>query len=533
MPSESDKSPIKYCRIYQFLEKVHPDFAEVISALCLESALTAPKQLTGTTFLLPSKNTRDLLIKLRDTEPDRVEQIILALAIPEFIPNAGAIAERLNLKKQPIGCRLRKCLDFKVENGVGRVNCFKILGKNGEPDVGSKKFVAVRAVSEFQPLASKAGRLAILELTEDGIPVVDEVSYTPPDNVKIGGGKPAARPQLRLAFAISAEREYLVCIERGKCYPRHPILAKLVSLLNFLDITDSVVYDRACKILDYSPEVSFYLVLEPYKRCDEKDYIVPSALIHKWNNCEVFRDAVAEYKIHCEHGASLANCDGIKGKEAVEAKVKNYRADAIQFPGKRVADQINGIYAKVYGVDGEKRLWQDQFRHLFSAKFRHLCDYASHDGPDNTKIRLSRIIDEIRLSWPGNRYAEENILKGLKTWMYANHIYAGILRFVGSSDFLYSPCCAVPDAVADIIPPNSRICWDRNPQEYRRLEDFKSTKNEYGLPDDVIRSLEIYMKRNQGKLPEALVKIPVKEEVPSALVAKYGSVVSVPNVASV
>lgn len=459
---------VKYCRIYQWIEKHDPELAECIRDLCMEGALSPYKGINGITFLMPDKGSalRNNIIKYtysnkEGADADMAIKLIESLIIIDIIPDTKSF-EVAHKKSISIGNRLR----FKLE--ITDVKNNTVLFKNG---------LKIEPVTSFNLIARKEYgtnnklNLAVWKII-DGEPPLDGAKHEPPRFTgKSGAGEECAclltpitklSDNVRTECAIKVEEDYLVSINGSSTHTNNPYLAFVLKLLSYLHDKRRDTYVRIKPILDIDPIITFYILLEPYK--SEGAYLIPreelsdEVLKHILDTANDYKDASDEYKRFLAQRIEMPNVKIFSHTLEVINGVHIIRNDLLNnvivkellqrildvYSGLEHSNCINGISPILpdslfqhYNTNHNKRLWQDEYRFLLGECIRSL-----KIEPDrHNKINIfNNIRNKLKGDVPGNNYSQE-----LTIMNNTNYLLTACLKdrrkilqyFITSSDFLF------------------------------------------------------------------------------------------------
>ncbi|MDE2097762.1 MAG: hypothetical protein KGL39_10975 [Patescibacteria group bacterium] len=426
-------------RILQWIELKDPELAGVIRDNCMDGALVPGKDSMGVTFMFPedAKTRKAIVDKAYSEEAEDVIGIVRALIIPDAIKSVA------DWKARPVGS-----VDgvlYKVKSASGAT----VILEGDGGDVKLERADDFRA--RDQPRESDQ-RLAVWRLVSGRLPLRGEEYKRPRRVEKVEA--PPARPSDRLGRRLCAEKveaDFCLAMERDRARTCNPFLSKVAGLLMFLRKQHPELLASLLPLLDWSPEISFYLLLEPFKTAG--DPLIPDNVLFGssgWNG-SVSLDPIVDFK-------GFLNAE-TKGSASVRNAVELEREHINRNPGKfTVPKALVAAYvamlsknavgsltpvlpedtAKKLGAPHHgKKIWQDELRFVLSAKFMDLYRAPRFDRRDFEKI--TRCVRDR----PGNRYdkAESTLLliaeDTLKSDVAPNANYGLLVKFINSTAFLY------------------------------------------------------------------------------------------------
>lgn len=504
----SSKKPhmAKQCRIYQWIEDQDPKFAEAITDLCLEGALSPTGNNPGVTFLYPKDDAyrEEIINKTYTKQADEAERMIEALILPDVFINAT------DFKSKPVGNRMRRQYEFETIEGKK----VKIAG------------MELEAATGFEPLKKREGRISVWVITK-GRPKEGK-EYTPPKRQRSEhkggayyGGAPA--PSSRASMAIEVETAYDACMREDKCRRHNPYLAKVVSLLNYLKANHQEVFNTVLPMIDLDPGVTFYLLLEPFKTRGE--YLIQDAILFgssAWNGGEVYTNAVEEFKkfFAAQEGTALCCTDraGLMSKiDSIRQQcTKMSQAPAVvtqAYEELATRNTIGGV-GPVYpestkaALQNGKKLWQDEFRFIVANKF---CDIRRQIYEMDGAAAFRKLVSDLRSTWPGNDYkgelhicCEANIQKNVAF----RAEYQQIAKFMNSTDFLYLPVAAeLVGPERGSLDPDDLEVFNRNAVSLKCLEGIiGGMRRAAGVSDRAVEEVRTYV-ATHGHLPPGIADL--------------------------
>lgn len=335
----------------------------------------------------------------------------------------------------------------------------------------------------------------------------------------------------------------------GKILEFDPFLAKMVGLLNFLKLSHEQHYLYVMSIIDRSPFVSYFLIVEPFKT---ENWILPDSILfdneNGWHGAELYKDAVGEWNnhftsilnsgskfnvfskndlVHAERNKAITTILRDKNPFNYFNKLlniyhklnKNNSIGSINdvFPPNPSASTTGGAedeeqVEKVVKEPDESnqkeyiRLWQDQFSFTISSEFNLLMSLL--DIPDRHQ-KMYNFIRKIMISYPGNNYKNECSIMGSNDQIKKMasppvELIWLVKKFINSSDFIriisatHSPSDYVPDNpelnYSSFQKNSENIVNLRNNPDYD--ESFKMIQPK-GIPYYILSQINFYNKQHK------------------------------------
>lgn len=458
---------VKYCRIYQWIEKHDPEFAECIRDLCLEGALSPYKEINGITFLMPDKTSklRENIIKYtysnkEGADADAAIKLIESLIITDLIPDIKAF-ETIKKNNISIGNRLRyRFYITDIKNN-------HVLFKNGLKLEPVTNFNTI-AKKEYSNTSNKLN-LAVWKII-DGEPPMEGDKHELQRKVKGGANdclcliNPLSKlmDNYRAEFAVKIEEDYLNSIKSLSTHTNNQYLAVVLKILSYLHDKKKEAYVRVKPLLDIDPIITFYTLIEPYK--SDGSYIIPKEELNDdvlksiLVNASDHKDAADEYKRFLSQRIDIGNVKIFSNPIDVINAVHFIRNDLLNnvivkellnrilevYMALEKSNCINGISPILpeslfqhYNANHNKRMWQDEYRFLLGECLRSL-----KIEPDiKNKINIfNNIRNKLKEEVPGNDYSQE-----LSIMNNTNYLLTACIKdrkkilqyFITSSDFLF------------------------------------------------------------------------------------------------
>ena len=267
MPTVRGKKKLqKYCRIFQWVEDKNEDLATAIRDLCMEGALSARRG-NGTTFILPTEAViKKICEATYGPNPEEAVALIEGHIIPDIVRTAA---------------------DFNSGQGSRLGIKLEVKSTSGEKVTLAGGAVLVIA-SDFRPLIKD--KIAVWVAESGDVPLTGSpfVKKSPAPATKRGrsvvrGGRPEGDPHAsgskRMDLTIKLETAFKACIQQKLCKSTHnTYLTLMIQLMAHLKDTDESLYSSIGPMLSKSPIVSWYLIVEPYKKPNTGSYMIPDSV---------------------------------------------------------------------------------------------------------------------------------------------------------------------------------------------------------------------------------------------------------------
>lgn len=459
---------VKYCRIYQWIEKHDSEFAECIRDLCLEGALSPHKDINGITFLMPDKGSklRENIIKYtysnkEGADADMAIKLIESLIVTDLIPDIKTF-ETIKKNNISIGNRLR----FRLH--INDIKNNHVLFKNGLKLEPVNTFNTI-AKKEYSTSSNKLN-LAVWRIVE-GEPPIEGDRHEIKRKPKIDGGSdclclinPLSKlvDNYRAEFAILVETEYSNSIKSFTTHTNNQYLSVVIKILTYLHDKKKDAYIRIKPLLDIDPIITFYIILEPYKTegtyLITKEELSDEVLKYILSSTNSYKDASNEYKKFLSQIIDMPNVKIFSNPLDVINSVHMIRNELLNnvlvkellhhiievYMALEKSNCINGINPILpetlfqhYNTNHNKRMWQDEYRFMLGE-----CLKSLKVEPDvKMKINIfNNITNKLKEDIPGNNYSQELVIMN-----DSNYLLTACLKdrkkilqyFITSSDFLF------------------------------------------------------------------------------------------------
>lgn len=522
MASKKKAALHKVCRIFQWIESQDDRLAGVIRDLCMEGALTPGFGSAGVTFLYPKdKAYRDEIVnKAEGDDPDGAVKIIESLIIPDSLQNAS------DFQRRPVGSHSGVLYDVEEASG----DTVKLKGG-----------VTIKKADDFHLLQHKeaAGRmLAVWNVTAGKLPLAG-ASYQRPRRGKGGDGADGGSRRYirggangqRAALAAQTEAEFDSCMRQDGCKTKDPFLAKSVSLLAFLKAKHPDILASVLPVIDYSPVVTFYLLLEPYKTSGA--FMIPDGILFSaadgWNGADIYQDAVGEFKaffdmagqtdaakVFSDHAGVVQASDLLRQQTIIPASNKMALVKAVRdaYDKLEKANSIGGLSpifpaSTLALLGGGKKYWQDEFRFIISEVTKVLYANARASTNMYNPADWQACLSTIRNQLPGNDYVKEPKLLDMvemKSNVAPTADFYELRKFANSTDFLYvpSPGGMVGGYMGSADDPTDDAIYNRNYEARRSLERGRTRRQ--GISPQALTELRMYAMVHGGDLNSLVSK---------------------------
>jgi hypothetical protein len=352
------KNLVKHqCSLYQYLLKKKDsdiDFVGLFDDLCAKFLLNPRRGTPGLTFLYPDKRGRDT-IKSASMGGNEEEALMMlkALAIADYLPNPVNFME----KKDNIPNALNQKIEVKSADNK------KVVLANGAELVPDP---------EFRLRADYPKRLMVYIISKDLVPI--DGPPAEPIRIRVRRGVTGGREAMenREVMARKVQQEYLKQLEEYGYVKKNPMLETVLSFCYWCrwrhrdDFLEYIV-----PILDWCPEISFYLLFEPFSTGDK---VVADSRFDEWQS-----ETMGYYfssnlsNVAADYIASV-NKFIREYRDSREEKEEEVRPALIQDIVNKFAlsDALLGYYHGNY-----KKASQDELRYLLYMMIRDINDNES------------------------------------------------------------------------------------------------------------------------------------------------------------
>lgn len=459
----------KFCSLSVWLLQNDKELLDAITNLCAGGMLRPNSSEFGVAFLYPKdkKYRQEILDKTYSDDAEIALKMIKSLMIPLSLRSAE------DFKRGPVGTRNDVTLD--VEDASGNT-------------VTLKGGISLTQATNFTVLGFN--NISVWNITAGRIPLEGE-PYKKPERkpkakTQVGAGgddvpepvmfmkSPQSIVPIRTEMTYYLEKLFSHCMTKDRCAHYNPYLAKCVSLLNFLEKQYRRVLYSVLAFLDFDPFTTFYILIEPYKTVGE--YLISDEILfgpNGWNGVENYTNAVQEYKRFFNEvpktlAAEFAQEDGqipliFQNQQGVAAAIDSVRQMLTGDPSQlnklvtptqvrksyetmATDNTINGIgpiypAASIRYFQAGQGIHRDETRFIVHNAMEHI--YSGQYDEE----QFHNIIRTLRSNRQGNDYYKEASLSDpqmYKLYVSPNDKFYLFVKFINSSDFLYSP---VPEAM--------------------------------------------------------------------------------------
>lgn len=440
----TDKKMVKYCNIMTFLDDHDSDLGSAINKLCLTRSLQ-PRQ-SGITFLYPAEKSyhKDILEKAYSESPEHAVEMIKSLIIPVALLTAQ------DFKKNSIGSL----------NGVGYT--VKSAGSDGVVLEGSNGDVTLKLNSSFKYLNKKSAgddSIAVWDVVSGRLPLTG-AEYKRASTKKTGKGDKvyeggAISASQRAILAAKVENKFRMCCIRQGDKTYDPYLAKTVGLLDYLNKNHKDLLTKLIPIVDYSPIVTFYLLVEPYKL--KPPYLIPDEVLfgeHGWNCVVPFGDLSLLWQTILNGFFGAGTAKVFSDRASVAQQIDLARQSLIDDQkGIGTVSNVIGKYSSFMSsnsisglspilpdgttalLSASKKLWQDEFRYILYSSFQAVKTGMRGDKEG----AFDKVLEFVQIYCPGNDYDKERRITNPNSFNVPspNGIYNELMCFINSTDFMY------------------------------------------------------------------------------------------------
>ncbi len=475
---------VYFCRIFQWVQKQDPDFADAIKDLCMEGALSNKY---GVTFLYPTdKSYRQKIIdKTYSEDANEAVRMLESLLVPI------ALLSGRDWDKQPVGNKCRVLFKVKVVD-------------SGTVEIEGKEPIVLTLCSEFKKLGNNQN--AVVWLVKKGtLPTSGGELYEMPKlERKAPKGKTGAGDDdniVRILIAMSVEGQFKSCMMADRCKKYNPYIGTMISLLKFLKSKYPDVYKDILPLLDYDPIISFYLIVQPYKTTGK--YFLSDDVLRDWKCTIIYKNAVEDYVGFVREGCVDAGDKVLKFQEELQGKKPQDLIDCVT----KIYNEIDtSIVPNVKSLVPNQLLWQDLFRFVISMAVQNMYLSIKFNPLD-----WDSVVSIIKELWSGNDYVKESMLvDNVEVQKNITMVRIPLLlfvKFINSESFIY-----VCRDYSSVNAKDSQSFGSLNPRD---VTIYKSSLKSYvmlcnnnsemlrsdGLSDRVLRELKQY-KEEYGKLPD-------------------------------
>jgi len=420
----SKKRLQKYGRIIKYIEDYYTDLYEIINNLGIFNSFT-PRKGGGVTFIIPNDSCLEKLMEeTYGSKPENAANILKSMIL------------LVTLKDTSDWDKMRddipNLLDQKLK--VKKISANGVLLENG---------ATLKLDTNFQTMESRQN-MAVWRLIDGEIPLDG-----PPADFKyvksMRKTKTVKREDVnddRIIYARyiehASEREGEVVY-----------LREMVSLLHHLKNHRRDLFDVCQSMLDVSPRISFYLLLEPYYKGE--DPLLPKSVLDKWNlkPHPHFPEAAAFWKKifnnldSRQSDALIYSKNGRKQIRMALSKVRDLLARTATPKSK--LERINAIYNEIEtknSIAGCGPIYTPNVAHIYKNR------PGFKEWQDNIRLILRRyfeeydglFLEEKLAEFTGEDMARESIITGnYESRRMTSTIAMLIDMFIDSDLIFYTP----------------------------------------------------------------------------------------------
>lgn len=464
-----------YEKIIKYLEEEHNTLCTIIKDLGLTRALI-PRKNGGITFLIPHKELLKKIYKLTyEDETDEAIEIVNSLIVLDCLETVAD----WDRKRDDIPNKLKQ----KVP--IDRVNTNGVKLKTG----------AVIKPSDFVPTKDR-NNISVWHLSSGEIGCQNEmsnlkyVSTKKTQSSKYVSNGSIENKRIKLAESMESAFDTTRNTEKYLIY--------MATLLQLVKDEDRSLYNKIRPMIDASPVVSFYILVEPYKGDNGMEYLIPGFIIQKCKN--KLPNALASWKSHFKLNISdemkEAVSDSLSAVEHDDPKkhIKAIRSEYAKFDkGEGLGQYFPSSTMQHYQAYPGLKRWQDSARHVI----RHLFRLDKMERVD----MMGDLFDV---------YNPENFNTLITNFTYYKtagtlEIYQAMTgKFARSDLFMYYP--QKPHVVED---ENTDYYIDYSGHTWETLEDFADKED---MDVSIERQLRMLQESNPEKYQKLIRKYQAKKE---------------------
>lgn len=410
-----NKHPKKFCSIQRWLEKEHPDLAEVVRDLCAVGQLSGRH---GATFLCPDAATRKQIIKVAYSEdPEKAVATLQAHVIPSFAEDAATL-KRLS-DEGALGSRAGTKLSVKSVDG-DKVTITSDDGKHS---------AVVTPDRDFKPLNRE---LSVWNVESGSISSEDNGFKPKTRRAVKGGGDASTVNRAQIAEVLKSQM-----MQHLSGVGPNPYTSAVCALLECAGASAQALGP----LLDYNPITSLYLLLEPSKTsgtCCLSDACVTEfmgKLSAGLTPCS-YEQYLQKMREACGGRCS----DGVRfyldASSAAANELKNHyvcRKEIAKIYQNEMPEFLKTLGIPSEMISPEKKLWQDEIRFSVAAML-------ASGRPLNAES-FTEVIEFMDLH-PGNDFAAEcdltKCITGKELHMAPTGEMTCLTAFIHSTALMYS-----------------------------------------------------------------------------------------------
>lgn len=463
----SDKRKVqKYCRIFNWIQDVDEEFAEVMTNLCVDRIADTNKRIPSITFLMPKGKLRTEIIDLAySNTPEKAVDIIISLVLPYGFTSIEAFN---NVQPNQIGNKLRYVFP-------------KILKPNDKIVNFGDKLVIKPPHPKLVPRDN--AKIYVWDI-ESGQPpnnfnkYVEKQEYVIPEGSRPtrGGAECSIDPLIQLngkPRALFAQTiEQLVRDEIQKIHTKNPYLPVVVLLLQrLLDKQNCQIFLKIRPIIDIDPIITFYILLEPYKL--EGEYLISDDIFNQrlfdaiLKARNMFDDPGEEYRkimnrpidedVAAFNGTKsiIEAVNGIRNKLLNDTESRLLPEEILRvYNTLEEKNEIKSVVSETasivnvlpealvahYQNNHNKRLWQDEYRFIIGECLRTM---KTEPDSEARSIVFNNLCNTLKTDLRGDNYSNELCIMNNSEYPLTACVRDRVRMmqyFVNSPDFLFIGC---------------------------------------------------------------------------------------------
>ncbi|MCK4967687.1 MAG: hypothetical protein KAS12_01415 [Candidatus Aenigmarchaeota archaeon] len=456
-------------------------------------------RVAGITFIHPkAESLRKKIMEMAADDPEMAEKYLKSLILTDRFPSLQDFAN----KKDDIPNRLG--ISVPVD-------------KVGDKSVILKCGIEIKKDDNFHPRDTRDNIFVYTATKGTEFPIEGEASthkYNKPKLVKKIGGNDHF-PTIRSDIIKKVANEYDAKRSSGKLtIEGNPFVVYAASLIDFIYKAQSSItipgidteeikeiFNRLLCLMDPNPEVSFFLMVEPFKRTD---HVIAGVILKEWISTfdhflidESSDSLIQEPKnvyfkyldmatqtmgdrnvIIKNRESERMNFDEAYSKIGTPEKIKTIY-DRFSKTNKYSANGVNVYNDKYFGFMSRLsyKQWTDEVRYHVGRMFRMLDVDLMY-----TRAELDEVLRMIEFIFPGNSYPNEIriVPSKFKNLISPNEeFFTNVVGFIRSHAFIY-----IPRTVSEIrefngikhggcacINPNDGIAFDTDADGLQAVDE--------------------------------------------------------------
>lgn len=354
-------SKARYCSITKYLEKKHKKLYDLLeNDLCLATELRVKRNLSGSTFIIPtSKQVDDLVKKVNNGDYDAPVDVMLCHVLRDYLPTPAAFNAHKDDIPNGHGQKADIVAGNKVTVNGAEIELVKDFQAMSKGPTGKTKLVVYQAKGEMK--TSSSAPKATFKNTR-----IERNADGGKKTKKGGGYRLDGSGDFLLHLRRKVEANYLRSVlsaRNEKNQMCNPYMDALASYLSFCEYNPECDYESQVKYCDPGAQGSFYVLFGT----KNMPGVAEMAYVSRWNQCGCpkVNQSTSKY-LRMVSGAGPKLGDGVYGGgQLMDDAMKATLANAY----KLIEKDYSASQGCVLGHDELRAIVQESFYKLENDHF--------------------------------------------------------------------------------------------------------------------------------------------------------------------